>query len=185
MKNIAILASGNGSNAENIILHFKNSEKARVALIASNRKGAYVLERAQQHNILNFHFSKSDLEEGRLKEQLEKEKIDLVVLAGFLLKIPAHLIDSFPDRIINIHPALLPKYGGKGMYGDFVHQAVKDNKELRTGITIHYANHHYDEGKVVFQKSVNISPDDSLEEIATKVHVLEYKYFPKVIESLL
>lgn len=185
MKNIAILASGNGSNAEEIILHFKGSEKARVAFIASNKKGAYVLERAQNHNIPYLWFNKADLEEGRLKEKLEEMKIDFVVLAGFLLKVPENLISAFPDRIINIHPALLPKYGGMGMYGSFVHQAVKDNREIETGITIHYVNHDYDEGKVIFQKSVDIHSEDSPEDIAQKVHVLEHKYFPKVIESLL
>lgn len=185
MKKIAILASGNGSNAEEIISHFKHSEKARVALIASNKKDAFVLERAKNHGIPACSFNRTDLEEGRLKEKLEETGIDFIVLAGFLLKVPEHLIDAFPDRIINIHPALLPKYGGKGMYGSFVHQAVKDNREVSTGITIHYVNRNYDEGQVIFQKSVDISTDDSPEDIAHKVHALEHKYFPKVIESLL
>ena len=185
MKNIAVLASGNGSNAEEIIRHFQNSRKARVTLIASNKKDAYVLERARKHNIPAFCFNRNDLEEGRVKDQLVERQIDLVVLAGFLLKVPEHLIDVFPDRIINIHPALLPKYGGKGMYGSFVHQAVKDNMEQKTGITIHYVNHNYDEGKVILQESVPISPEDPPEAIAAKVHVLEHKYYPKVIESLL
>ena len=185
MKNIAVLASGNGSNAEEIIRHFKESEKARVALIASNKKDAYVLERAKNHNIPSISFNRADLEGGRVKDLLVEKQIDLIVLAGFLLKVPEHLIEVFPDRIINIHPALLPKYGGKGMYGSFVHQAVKDNNEPSTGITIHYVNHNYDEGKVIFQESVALSPDDSPESIAEKVHALEHKYFPKVIESLL
>jgi len=156
LKNIAILASGNGSNAEEIIRHFKNSEKARVVLIASNKKDAYVHERAKHHDIPSLLFNRAYLEEGRLKDKLVEMQIDLVVLAGFLLKVPEHLIDVFPDRIINIHPALLPKYGGKGMYGSFVHQAVKDNNDLNTGITIHYVNHNYDEGKVIFQESVDV-----------------------------
>ena len=185
LKNIAVLASGNGSNAEEIIRHFKDSEKARVVLVASNKKDAYVLERAKNHDIPHVWFNRADLEEGRLKERLVAMKIDLVVLAGFLLKIPEHLIEAYPDRIINIHPALLPKYGGKGMYGSFVHQAVKDNKDEITGITIHYVNRHYDEGAIIFQESVALSPDDSPETIAEKVHALEHKYFPKVIESLL
>lgn len=185
MKNIAVLASGNGSNAEEIIRHFEGSTKATVLLIASNKKDAYVLERARNHNIPNFFFTKADLEEGRLKDQLVARKIDLIILAGFLLKIPEHLIEAFPDRIINIHPALLPKYGGKGMYGSFVHQAVKDNQEEFTGITIHYVNQQYDEGTIIFQKSIAISPEDSPQMIAQKVHTLEHKYFPKVIESLL
>lgn len=185
LKKIAILASGNGSNAEEIILHFKDSAKAEVALIASNRKEAYVLDRALRHHIPSLSFTKADLEEGRLNKWLQEKEIDLIVLAGFLLKIPEHLVDSFPDRIVNIHPALLPKYGGKGMYGNYVHQAVKDNRDTRTGITIHYVNRNYDEGAVIFQKSVALSPEDGPEEIAEKVHVLEHKYFPKVIESLL
>ncbi|MEX2593988.1 MAG: phosphoribosylglycinamide formyltransferase [Anditalea sp.] len=185
MKKIAVLASGNGSNAEKIIAHFKNSEKAQISLIGSNRKCAYVLDRAKNHAIPFLWFSKADLEEGRLNERLIQMDIDLIVLAGFLLKIPDHLIDSFPDRIINIHPALLPKYGGKGMYGIYVHQAVKAKGEKRTGITIHYVNNNYDEGKVIFQKSIEILPEDSPEDIADKVHALEHKYFPKVIESLL
>lgn len=185
MKNIAILASGNGSNAEEIIRHFKESDKARIVLIASNKKDAYVLERAKIHNIPHVHFTKNDLEEGRLKEKLHALDTDLIVLAGFLLKVPEHLISAYPNRIINIHPALLPKYGGKGMYGSFVHQAVKANKELETGITIHYVNQHYDEGEVIFQKSVALTADDTPESIADKVHALEHKYFPKVIESLL
>ncbi len=185
MKNIAVLASGNGSNAEEIIRHFKNSPIARVALVASNKKDAYVLERAQNHHIPTLWFNKADLIEGRLKEKLVELQVDLIVLAGFLLKVPEHLIDAFPDRIVNIHPALLPKYGGKGMYGSYVHQAVKNNNDSSTGITIHLVNQHYDEGKVIFQKSVAVSPEDSPEDIAKKVHVLEHKYYPKVIESLL
>jgi phosphoribosylglycinamide formyltransferase-1 len=185
LKNIAVLASGNGSNAEEIIRHFTNSTKAKIALIASNKKDAYVLERARNHNIPSVTFTKTDLEEGRLNDQLIASKIDLVVLAGFLLKVPDHLIKAFPGRIINIHPALLPKYGGKGMYGSFVHQAVKDNQDLETGITIHYVNQHYDEGEIIFQKNVAVLPEDTPESIAQKVHALEHKYFPKVIESLL
>ena len=185
MKNIAILASGNGSNAEQIIRHFEGSEKAQIILIASNKKDAYVLERAKNHQIAHLCFSRTELEQGKLRDLLIERDIDLIVLAGFLLKIPEHLIEAFPDRIINIHPALLPKYGGKGMYGSFVHQAVKDNKEERTGITIHYVNQHYDEGTVIFQESVSLLPEDSPETIAQKVHELEHKYFPKVIESLL
>jgi len=185
LKNIAVLASGNGSNAEEIIRHFKDSDKAKVVLVGSNKKEAYVLERAKNHNIPSFCFNRADLEEGRVKDRLLEEKVDLIVLAGFLLKVPEHLIDVFPSRIINIHPALLPKYGGKGMYGSYVHQAVKDNNELSTGITIHYVNHNYDEGEIIFQQSVNVLPEDSPEDIAGKVHILEHKYFPKVIESLL
>lgn len=185
MKKIAVLASGNGSNAEKIFIHFKNSKKAHVALVASNKKEALVLERARKHHIPSYCFNKWDLEEGRVKEKLFQMEIDFVVLAGFLLKIPDNLIDAFPDHIINIHPALLPKFGGKGMYGSYVHQAVKEKGEKKTGITIHYVNNHYDEGKIIFQKTVDILPEDTPEDIAEKVHALEHNYFPKVIESLL
>jgi len=185
MKKIAILASGSGTNAENIIQYFENSTKAKVALVASNRQDAYVLERAKNHNVPNFSFSKSDLEEGNLAHQLEDMQIDLIVLAGFLLKIPDELIKAFPERIINIHPALLPKYGGKGMYGSRVHEAVKSKGDVLTGITIHYVNEVYDEGRIIFQESVEIDQRDTAETIAGKVQVLEHKYFPKVIESLL
>lgn len=185
MKKIAILASGSGTNAENIIQYFENSTKAKVALVASNRQDAYVLERAKKHKVPNFSFSKSDLEEGNLAHQLEDMQIDLIVLAGFLLKIPDALIKAFPERIINIHPALLPKHGGKGMYGSRVHEAVKSKGDVLTGITIHYVNEVYDEGRIIFQESVEIDQRDTAETIAGKVQVLEHKYFPKVIESLL
>lgn len=185
MKKIAVLASGSGSNAESIIIHFRDSKKASVALVASNKPEAFVLERAKKHLIPHFTFNKSELEAGMVRDLLVKNKIDLVVLAGFLLKIPDNLIESFPESIINIHPALLPKFGGKGMYGSFVHKAVKDMGESKSGITIHYVNNHYDEGEIIFQKSVDILQEDSPVEIAEKVQVLEHKYFPKVIESLL
>jgi len=185
LKKIAILASGSGTNAENIIQYFENSTKAKVALVASNRKDAYVLERAKNHNVPNFAFSKTDLEEGQLAHQLEEMQIDLIVLAGFLLKIPDELIRAFPERIINIHPALLPKHGGKGMYGSRVHEAVKSKGDVLSGITIHYVNEVYDEGRIIFQESVEIDQRDTAETIAGKVQVLEHKYFPKVIESLL
>ena len=185
LKKIAILASGNGTNAEKIITHFKDSEKAEITVIASNKKEAYVLERARNHSIPFFSFNRAELEEGKVAERLLQLDINFIVLAGFLLKVPDHLIEAFPDRIINIHPALLPKFGGKGMYGSFVHQAVKEKGELKTGITIHFVNNHYDEGKIILQESVEIMPEDSPEDIAEKVHALEHKYYPKIIESLL
>ncbi|WP_143959555.1 phosphoribosylglycinamide formyltransferase [Litoribacter populi] len=185
MKKIAILASGSGTNAEKIIQYFQNSEKAKVAVVASNKKDAFVLERAKKYGIPTFDFGKPDLEEGLVGDQLAKMHIDLIVLAGFLLKIPDQLIQDFPDQIINIHPALLPKYGGKGMYGMKVHEAVKEKGEKETGITIHYVNERYDEGRVIFQENVEVTEEDSPEDIANKVHALEHKYFPKVIESLL
>lgn len=185
MKKIAILASGNGTNAEKIIAHFQHSDKARVSLIASNKRNAYVLERAKNHGIPALCFDKAALTGGELKDTLLRMEIDLVVLAGFLLKVPDDLIEAFPNKIVNIHPALLPKFGGKGMYGNFVHQAVKEQGEAKTGITIHYVNGEYDAGEMIFQKSVDILPEDSPEDIAEKVHQLEHEYFPKVIESLL
>ncbi|PRY85340.1 phosphoribosylglycinamide formyltransferase [Mongoliibacter ruber] len=185
MKNIAILASGSGSNAEEIVKYFADSKKGKVALIASNKKDAFVLERAKKLQIPHFTFSKSELESGELVQKLQEAKIDWVILAGFLLKIPSNLIQAFSDRIINIHPALLPKYGGKGMYGMHVHHAVKNAGDQESGITIHLVNEHYDEGKIIFQAAVPVSAEDSPEDIAAKVHKLEYKYFPNVIESLL
>lgn len=185
MKKIAILASGSGTNAEKIMEYFQHSPKGEIVLIAANKKDAYVLERAKKFQVPTFTFSKSGLDAGALTQKLQELQVDFVVLAGFLLKIPHHLIHSFPDRIINIHPALLPNYGGKGMYGNFVHQAVKDSGDPFTGITIHLVNENYDEGKILFQASVPVEKTDTAEEIAKKVHVLEHKYFPNVIESLL
>lgn len=185
MKKIAILASGSGSNAEKIMEYFKDSAKARVSLITSNKKDAFVLERAKKFNVPIFTFTRSDLEAGLLTEKLLSLDVDLVVLAGFLLKIPINLIKSFPEKIVNIHPALLPKYGGKGMYGMHVHEAVKAAGDKETGITIHLVNENYDEGKVIFQAGVEVLEKDSPEDIANKVHELEHKYFPNVIESLL
>lgn len=185
MKNIAILATGSGSNAEEIVKYFKDSQKGKVVLIASNKKDAFVLQRAEKLKIPHFTFTKSELDSGELVTKLQGAKVDWVVLAGFLLKIPANLIQAFPDSIVNIHPALLPKYGGKGMYGKHVHQAVREAGDTVSGITIHLVNEQYDEGKIIFQAAVPISAEDSPEDIAAKVHSLEYKYFPNVIESLL
>ncbi len=165
--------------------YFKHSSKGEVALVASNKKDAFVLERAKKFKVPTFIFSKAELESGILTEKLKASAVDLVVLAGFLLLIPDNLIQAFPDKIVNIHPALLPAYGGKGMYGDKVHQAIKDAGEKETGITIHLVNAQYDEGKIIFQAAVPIEPKDTPENIAQKVHLLEHKYFPNVIESLL
>jgi phosphoribosylglycinamide formyltransferase-1 len=185
LKNIAILASGSGTNAEEIMKYFQNSSKGKVVLVASNKKEAFVLERAKKFQVPSYTFNKASLESGELVQKLKDDKVDVVVLAGFLLKIPDNLIQAFPDSIVNIHPALLPKYGGKGMYGSKVHEAVKEAGDKETGITIHLVNENYDEGKIIFQAGVSISPEDSPETIAQKVHKLEHKYFPNVIESLL
>ncbi|WP_421808463.1 phosphoribosylglycinamide formyltransferase [Flagellimonas sp.] len=186
MKRIVIFASGSGSNAENIISFFSEKHQAEVVAVLTNKSSAKVLERCDRLGVPGFYFNKPAFRESdavlRLLKGLE---IDLIVLAGFLWKIPTHLIEAFPDRIINIHPALLPKYGGKGMYGDRVHQAVKDNQEAETGITIHYVNENYDEGAIIFQAKTKIDTSDTPETIAQKVHQLEYEHFPKVIEKVL
>ena len=184
MKNIVLFASGNGSNAEEIIRYFKNNNEGAVVAIFSNKADAKVLERAKNHNIPSVVFSKTQLNDGFVLEQLHQFQPDLIVLAGFLLKFPESILKVYP-KVINIHPALLPKYGGKGMYGMNVHQAVLKNKEKETGITIHYVNEHYDEGEFIFQKSVNIEDCNIAEEIAHKIHELEHQYFPEVIAGIL
>ena len=184
MKNIVLFASGNGSNAEEIIKFFKNSEIGKVVAIFSNKAEAKVLDRAKNHNIPSVVFNKTQLNEGFVLEQLHSFQPDLIVLAGFLLKFPESILKEYP-KVIKIHPALLPKYGGKGMYGMNVHQAVLENKEKETGITIHYVNEHYDEGEFIFQKAVNIEDCKTAEEIAHKIHELEHQYFPEVIGKLI
>lgn len=185
MQRLAILASGSGSNAEKIMEHFQGSVKAEIALIASNKAEAFVLERAKKFGVPTFTFTRKEMEAGVLLEKLQEENIDWVILAGFLLKIPEELIRAFPNRMVNIHPALLPKYGGKGMYGHHVHEAVKAAGDTETGITIHLVNEQYDEGKIIFQAATSVTPEDTPDSIAQKVHALEHRYFPEVIESLL
>ncbi len=185
MKNIAIFASGNGSNAENIIHYFDGSDAVKVALILSNKADAYVIERAHRHQIPSVVFSAAELNrEGFMLQLMQTFKIDGIVLAGFLLKISVELIAAYPQKIINIHPALLPKYGGKGMYGAAVHQAVWAAQEPETGITIHFVNEHYDEGAIIFQARCPITPQDTPDTIAAKVHALEYEHFPRVIGEI-
>lgn len=179
-----LFASGNGSNAEQIINYFKNSENAKVVAVFSNKADAKVLDRAKNHNIPSVVFSKAQLNENFVFEKLQQFQPDLIVLAGFLLRFPQSILKVYP-KVINIHPALLPKYGGKGMYGMHVHQAVLDNKEIETGITIHYVNEHYDEGEFIFQKAVNIEDCKTADEIADKIHILEHQYFPEVIAGIL
>jgi len=184
MVRIAILASGSGSNAENIANYFLKSKKIKITHFLSNKRNAYVLERAKKLNIKSAVFSRKQMnEENELIELLKKEA-DYIVLAGFLLKVPENIIQAFPNKIINIHPALLPKYGGKGMYGAHVHQAVKENNETETGITIHFVNENYDEGAIIFQAKTTLTKDDTPESIANKVHQLEYKHFPEIIEKI-
>jgi phosphoribosylglycinamide formyltransferase-1 len=165
--------------------YFQASQKGKIVLVASNKKNALVLERAKKFNVPTLIFSKSELENGIVTAKLVNYNIDFVILAGFLLQIPADLIRMFPDKMVNIHPALLPNYGGKGMYGMRVHEAVKNAGDEETGITIHLVNENYDEGKIIFQAAVAIDKEDSPEQIADKVHALEHKYYPNVIESLI
>jgi phosphoribosylglycinamide formyltransferase-1 len=185
MIRIAVFASGNGTNAENIIKYFQNSSIAQVVLIISNNKDAKVLDRANTHNIKSLCFNRGEFYHSQMINDILFKQVDFIVLAGFLWKIHDSLIKLFPDKIINIHPALLPKYGGKGMYGMRVHRAVKDNRDSKTGITIHYVNENYDEGNIIFQKSVSISPKDTPLDIAKKVHKLEYLFYPEVIEKVI
>lgn len=184
MKNIVIFASGNGSNAEQIINYFKENSLGTIVAVFSNKPDAIVLDRARKHKISSVIFTKNQLNNGFVLEELKQLQPDLIVLAGFLLKFPESILKQFP-KVVNIHPALLPKYGGKGMYGWHVHQAVLENKEKETGITIHYVNEHYDEGEYIFQKAVNIEACKTVEEIAQKVHELEHQYFPEVIGKLI
>lgn len=181
---IAILASGSGSNAENIISYFRNHPDFEFPVILSNKSEAFVHQRAKSLQIPSFTFPKVEFEQGTpILDLLKSYEIDSIVLAGFLLKIPQILIDNFPNKIINIHPALLPKYGGKGMYGSKVHEAVKNAGETESGITIHYVNENYDEGNIIFQAKCKLLPTDTADNIAEKVHALEYEYFPKIIEK--
>lgn len=186
MKSIVLFASGSGSNVENIVQHFQNKPNVTITCVLTNKRDAKVLDRCNRLKISALYFNKNAFTktDGVIKV-LQSFNPDLIILAGFLWKIPENIIQNFPKKIINIHPALLPKYGGKGMYGDKVHNAIKENKEAETGITIHYVNENYDEGAIIEQVKVKINDTDSVPEIAEKVHNLEYKYFPKAIEKLL
>ncbi|WP_106831691.1 phosphoribosylglycinamide formyltransferase [Parabacteroides pacaensis] len=186
MKKLAILASGSGTNAENITRYFSNNETIQVVVVLSNKKDAGVHERVKPFGIPSYTFSNKEFAEGELiLSTLKEYGVDFIVLAGFLAKIPQVLLDVYPNQIINIHPALLPKFGGKGMYGMKVHEAVVANHEAITGITIHYIDEQYDEGTIIFQATCPVLPDETPEEVAAKVHILEYEHFPKVIEKLL
>ncbi len=183
---IAIFASGKGSNADNIISYFKLNQKADVALIVSDNAAAGVLDVAEKNNIPVMVLSKEDrLNYASCIKHLSKNEIDFIVLAGYLKKIPASLISQYPDKIINIHPALLPKYGGKGMYGANVHRAVIENKEKESGITIHFVDEVYDHGKIIFQEKCEIENGETIESLANKIHILEYKHFPQVIANVI
>lgn len=183
-KNIAIFASGSGTNAENIIRFFQDSDSIYIKLVVSNRKNAFVLERARNLNVPSAYMGKAEWEDGTSVLALMKEwDIDFIVLAGFLARVPDAILHAYPDKIINIHPSLLPKFGGKGMYGDHVHQAVVAAGETESGITIHYINEHFDEGEIIAQFKCPVLPQDTAEDVARKVHALEYKHYPQVIEQ--
>lgn len=186
MKRIAIFASGTGSNAEKIIQHFKNHPSVEVALVISNRKNALVLEKAKAHSIKTQIVEKTAFyNTSSTISLLQAHNISLIVLAGFLWLIPDAMIKAFPKKIINIHPSLLPQFGGKGMYGMNVHQAVHESKVAKTGITIHFVNEKYDEGEIIFQKSIQIEESDTPKGIAQKVLRLEHQFFAPTIEGLL
>jgi phosphoribosylglycinamide formyltransferase-1 len=186
MNKIAIFASGAGTNAENIIKYFIGNKDIKVEVVLSDKVNAGVHSRVARHGIPSFTFTGKEFREGsEILKKLAEYSIDFIVLAGFLLKIPRTIIAAFPDMIINIHPALLPKFGGKSMYGHHVHEAVIAAGEKETGITVHYVNENYDEGQIIFQAKFPVSQTDTCEDIEQKIHKLEYKYFPEVIGKLL
>lgn len=185
MKKIILFASGSGSNAENIIKYFKAKKTAEVVAVFSNNPNAKVLEKAKNLQVKTYIFTKEELNSGQVLQKTNEFQPDLIVLAGFLWKFPDDIVAAYPDKIINIHPALLPKYGGKGMYGMNVHKAVLENKESHSGISIHFVNEHYDEGTMIFQAEVLVENCQAAEEIATKVQELEHIHFPEVIEKII
>ncbi|HWC53553.1 MAG TPA: phosphoribosylglycinamide formyltransferase [Chitinophagaceae bacterium] len=182
---LAIFASGTGSNAQKIIDHFRNLPDIKIALIVCNKPDAGVLKIAAKENIPTLLIEKEKFFRGNsYVDELKQKKIDWIILAGFLWKIPDALIHTFPEKIINIHPALLPKYGGKGMYGQKVHEAVLANQEKESGITIHYVDNLYDHGKIIFQAKCEVLPDDTADSLAQRIHALEHAYYPHIIEKL-
>jgi phosphoribosylglycinamide formyltransferase-1 len=186
VKRVAIFASGSGTNAENIINYFSANKNIDVSLILSNKRDAYVLERAGKYGVSTFVFGRREFyQSDEVINILRKYQINFVVLAGFLWLVPENILKEYNKRIINIHPALLPKYGGKGMYGERVHKTVLENNEKESGISIHYVNEIYDAGDIIFQKKCMVDPKDTPESLAERIHKLEYEYYPKVIEELL
>ncbi len=185
MKKIVIFASGSGTNAENIIKYFAETSTGTVAAVFTNNPNAQVIDRAKNYGVTIEVFSKDQLIEGEVLQKIDAIQPDWIILAGFLLKFPQKITAAYPQKIINIHPALLPKYGGKGMYGMHIHRAIVENKEKETGITIHFVNENYDEGAIIFQQSIILTGEETPEVVATKIHELEYKYFPEVIEKLM
>lgn len=185
MKKIVLFASGGGSNAEQIMQYFDEKQGYTVAGVYTNNKTAGVIERAKNYDIPVFIFTREELNEGKVLQSINQIGPDIIVLAGFLLKFPSDIIAAYPHKVINIHPALLPKYGGKGMYGMHVHRAVLENKDKESGITIHYVNDNYDEGNIIYQHAVAVEECLSAEEVALKVLALEHEHFPRVIEEIL
>lgn len=184
MKNLVLFASGSGSNAENIIEHFRGSDQVQITHIYCNNPTAGVIHRAERLGIPCSLFTREEYKTGTVLRKIQSLQTDWIILAGFLWLIPSEFVHAFPQRIVNIHPALLPKFGGKGMYGHFVHEAVVAAGEKESGITIHYVNEHYDEGGTIFQSSFPVLPSDTPEDVAKKGQVLEHRDFPMVIESL-
>ena len=185
MKKIVIFASGSGTNAENIMKYFVKTKIGTVAAVFTNNPNAQVIDRAKNYGVTIEVFSKDQLIEGEVLQKIDAIQPDWIILAGFLLKFPQKITAAYPKKIINIHPALLPKFGGKGMYGMHIHRAIVENKEKETGITIHFVNENYDEGAIIFQQSIILTGEETPEVVATKIHELEYKYFPEVIEKLM
>jgi len=186
MKNIAIFASGSGTNAENIIKYFSTKNTAKVVLVLSNKPDALVLLRAKKLNIPHLFFDRHDFYESEnVLKQLLKSEIDFIVLAGFLWLVPDNILRNYSQKIVNIHPALLPSYGGKGMYGEKVHRAVIENRETESGITIHYVNGKYDQGDIIFQAKCPVLPSDTPETLAERIHGLEYRYYPELVEKMI
>ena len=184
-KNIVIFVSGNGSNMSNLISHFDSNPEINVEAVFSNKKDCLGITNAQEAGVNTVAFSKQELEEGNVTELVDLLNVDLIVLAGFLLKIPKEFTSHFENKIVNVHPSLLPKFGGKGMYGMNVHKAVVDQKESETGITIHYVNENYDEGAVIYQATCKVDENDTAEDVAAKIHTLEMDNFPKIVDQLL
>ncbi|AKQ46513.1 phosphoribosylglycinamide formyltransferase [Rufibacter radiotolerans] len=184
-KNIIIFASGSGSNAQRLLEHFEHHPHIQIVALFSNNPDAYALQRAQNFGVPTAVFDRPSLKAGEVQKQVEAYNPDLIVLAGFLWLLPAAFVQAFPHKIINIHPALLPKFGGKGMHGQHVHQAVLEANEFETGITIHYVNEHYDEGAPIFQERCPVEPHDTAETIAARVLTLEHQHLPRVVEELL
>ena len=186
MKNLAIFGSGRGSNAKNICDYFSNKSRVNVSCIVTNKKDAYIITHAKKYDIPVIHTTMQKMNEfDQFKKALDKYNVDFIVLAGFLLKIPSKIINLYSKKIINIHPSLLPKYGGKGMYGKNIHQSIIKNKEKESGITIHFVNKNYDEGEIILQKKCFLSSSETVLSLEQKIHDLEFRYFPKTIERLI